>query len=100
MGKEDLRKVKLKIGNVVKNQWQILRRIGEGGYGLVFQVVNMQNPVQMAAMKTEPVECLVIFDEKGNIRLHEPRKTAAFRGIIRYCSIVHRHDEQGRHDHL
>lgn len=33
---------------------QILRRLGEGGYGLVFQVVNMQNPVQMAAMKTEP----------------------------------------------
>ncbi|VDN95537.1 unnamed protein product [Brugia pahangi] len=37
---------------------QILRRIGQGGYGLVFQVVNMQNPVQMAAMKTEPVGML------------------------------------------
>ncbi|VIO89582.1 Uncharacterized protein BM_BM11033 [Brugia malayi] len=216
MGKEDLQKVKLKIGSVVKNQWQILRRIGQGGYGLVFQVVNMQNPVQMAAMKTEPVgmlnddqilkmevhvlkkldkskhackiyaagkgdnyyflimtllskslcelrkhcpnqrftlstsvklciQCLegiedlhnvgfihrdikpsnfamgrkpsvmrtvfmldfglarqyCIFDEKGNMKLREPRKTAPFRGTIRYCSInVHRHDEQGRHDDL
>ncbi|VDN95728.1 unnamed protein product [Brugia pahangi] len=35
-----------------------------------------------------------IFDEKGNIRLHEPDKTAAFRGIIRYCSIVHRPDDR------
>ncbi|KAK6113283.1 Protein kinase domain family protein [Brugia pahangi] len=216
MGKEDLQKVKLKIGSVVKNQWQILRRIGQGGYGLVFQVVNMQNPVQMAAMKTEPVgmlnddqilkmevhvlkklekskhackiyaagkgdnyyflimtllskslcelrkhcpnqrftlstsvklcfQCLegiedlhnvgfihrdikpsnfamgrkpsvmrtvfmldfglarqyCIFDEKGNMKLREPRKTAPFRGTIRYCSInAHRHDEQGRHDDL
>lgn len=37
---------------------QILRRIGEGGYGLVFQVVNIQNPIQLAAMKTEPVGML------------------------------------------
>ncbi|VDN87765.1 unnamed protein product, partial [Brugia pahangi] len=42
-----------------------------------------------------------IFDEKGNMKLREPRKTAPFRGTIRYCSInAHRHDEQGRHDDL
>ncbi|EJW73593.1 hypothetical protein WUBG_15498 [Wuchereria bancrofti] len=35
------------------------------------------------------------------MKLREPRKTAPFRGTIRYCSInVHRHDEQGRHDDL
>ncbi|MCP9264902.1 Tau-tubulin kinase 1 [Dirofilaria immitis] len=169
MGKEDLRKIKLKIGSIVKNQWQIIRRIGEGGCGLVFQVVNMQNPIQMAAMKTEPIgmfsddqilkmerftlptsvklciQCLegiedlhnigfihrdvkpsnfamgrkpsvmrtvfmldfglarqyCTFDEKGNSKLREPRKTAPFRGTIRYCSInVHCGDEQGRHDDL
>ncbi|VDK88183.1 unnamed protein product [Litomosoides sigmodontis] len=216
MGKEDLRKVKLKIGSIVKNQWQILRRIGQGGYGLVYQVVNMQNPIQMAAMKTEPIgmlsddqilkmevhvlkklhksqhackiyaagkdenyyflimtllskslcdlrkncpnqrfslatsvklcmQCLegiedlhnvgfihrdvkpsnfamgrkatvtrtvfildfglarqyCTFDEKGNVKLREPRKTAPFRGTIRYCSLnAHRRDEQGRHDDL
>uniref|UniRef100_A0A8R1XS95 Protein kinase domain-containing protein n=1 Tax=Onchocerca volvulus TaxID=6282 RepID=A0A8R1XS95_ONCVO len=236
MGKEDLKKIKLKIGSIVKNQWQvksivscspetfnsvttlqILRRIGEGGYGVVFQVVNMQNPLQMGAMKVEPVgmlsddqilkmeihvlkklankskhackiyaagkdedyyflimtllskslcelrkqcpnqrftlptsvklcmQCLegiedlhnvgflhrdikpsnfamgrkpsvmrtvfmldfglarqyCVFDEKGNMNLREPRKTAPFRGTIRYCSInVHRGDEQGRHDDL
>ncbi|KAL3990878.1 Protein kinase domain family protein [Acanthocheilonema viteae] len=216
MGKEDLRKVKLKIGSIVKNQWQILRRIGEGGYGLVFQVFNIQNPIQMAAMKTEPIgmlsddqilkmevhvlkkldksqhackiyaagkdenfyflimtllskslsdlrkhcpnqrftlstsvklcmQCLegiedlhnvgfihrdvkpsnfamgrkpsvirtvfmldfglarqyCIMDDEGNMKLREPRKTAPFRGTIRYCSLnVHRRDEQGRHDDL
>uniref|UniRef100_A0A1I7VQ42 Protein kinase domain-containing protein n=1 Tax=Loa loa TaxID=7209 RepID=A0A1I7VQ42_LOALO len=42
-----------------------------------------------------------IYDEKGNTKLREPRKTAPFRGTIRYCSInVHRHEEQGRHDDL
>ncbi|OZC09036.1 hypothetical protein X798_03967, partial [Onchocerca flexuosa] len=42
-----------------------------------------------------------VFDEKGNMNLREPRKTAPFRGTIRYCSInVHRGDEQGRHDDL
>ncbi|CAG9536821.1 unnamed protein product [Cercopithifilaria johnstoni] len=216
MGREDLQKVKLKIGSIVKNQWQIIRQIGQGGYGIVFQVVNIQNPIQFAAMKTEPIgmlsddqilkmevhvlkklnksqhackiyaagkgenyyflimtllskslcdlrkncpkqrftlstsaklcmQCLegiedlhnvgfihrdvkpsnfamgrkpsvmrtvfmldfglarqyCIFDEKGNMKLREPRKTAPFRGTIRYCSLnVHRRDEQGRHDDL
>ncbi|VDM95615.1 unnamed protein product [Thelazia callipaeda] len=55
MGKEDLEKVRLKVGTIVKFQWEVLRRIGEGGCGLVFQVINMKKPGHFAAMKIEPI---------------------------------------------
>ncbi|MFH4983787.1 hypothetical protein AB6A40_010496 [Gnathostoma spinigerum] len=54
MGREDLQQIQLKIGAIVKDLWQVCRKLGEGGCGVVYEVVNIKNPNSHAAMKIEP----------------------------------------------
>uniref|UniRef100_A0A7E4VDP2 Protein kinase domain-containing protein n=1 Tax=Panagrellus redivivus TaxID=6233 RepID=A0A7E4VDP2_PANRE len=50
----DIKALPISTGAIVCNQWQIVKKLGEGGFGAVYEVKNLRNPNQMGALKAEP----------------------------------------------
>lgn len=50
----DIKALPISTGTIVSNQWQIVKKLGEGGFGAVYEAKNIRNPNQMGAMKAEP----------------------------------------------
>ena len=48
--------VKLTVGSVVRERWEVLRRIGEGGCGVVYEVLDLRNRQRKLALKVEPIQ--------------------------------------------
>ncbi|KAJ1363738.1 hypothetical protein KIN20_023663 [Parelaphostrongylus tenuis] len=122
--------VKLNIGDKVKDQFLVKKKLGEGACGQVFLVhmidkngkalqdlheagfVHRDVKPSNLAMGLYNTQVVYVFDfglarqilvpdEGGRLKLREPRNKVMFRGTVRYCSLnVHQYREQGRHDDL
>ncbi|KAH7728984.1 CK1/TTBK protein kinase [Aphelenchoides avenae] len=52
--KEDLKTIQIGVGNVINKKWQIVRKLGEGGCGVVYEAIDIQCPSKHVALKAEP----------------------------------------------
>ncbi|XP_059559860.1 tau-tubulin kinase 2 isoform X2 [Myotis daubentonii] len=117
----------LSVGILVKERWKVLRKIGGGGFGEIYDALDMltrenvalkvesaQQPKQVLKMEVAVLKKLQGKDHVckfigcgRNDRFNyvvmqlQPRAVAGFRGTVRYASInAHRNREMGRHDDL
>ncbi|XP_060772345.1 tau-tubulin kinase 2b isoform X2 [Neoarius graeffei] len=117
----------LSVGNVVRDRWRVIKKIGGGGFGEIYEVLDQLNQCNVA-LKVESaqqpkqvlkMEVAVLKRLQGkehvcrfvgcgrNDRFNyvvmelQPRPVAGFRGTVRYASInAHKNKEMGRHDDL
>ncbi|CAD5234672.1 unnamed protein product [Bursaphelenchus xylophilus] len=51
--KADIQKIPINAGHIVNGQWKVLKKLGEGGCGVVWQVQHVKTD-NLAALKAEP----------------------------------------------
>ncbi|XP_041122486.1 tau-tubulin kinase 2 isoform X3 [Polyodon spathula] len=114
-------------GILVKERWKVLKKIGGGGFGEIYEAVDLltreslalkvesaQQPKQVLKMEVAVLKKLQGKDhvcrfigcgrnDRFNYVVMElqPRPVAGFRGTVRYASVnAHKNKEMGRHDDL
>ncbi|RXN34024.1 tau-tubulin kinase 1-like isoform X1 [Labeo rohita] len=112
---------------MVKDRWKVLKKIGGGGFGEIYEALDLltrenvalkvesaQQPKQVLKMEVAVLKklqgknhvCKFIGcgrNDKFNyvVMQLQPRTVAGFRGTVRYASVnAHKNKEMGRHDDL
>ncbi|KAI5102828.1 tau-tubulin kinase 1 isoform X1 [Silurus meridionalis] len=114
---------------MVKERWKVLKKIGGGGFGEIYealdlltrenvalkvesaqqpkQVLKMESNFAMGRLPSTHRKCYMLdfglarqyTNTNGEVR--PPRTVAGFRGTVRYASVnAHKNKEMGRHDDL
>ncbi|KAI6219755.1 Protein kinase domain-containing protein [Aphelenchoides besseyi] len=86
MPNEELRQIKLTGGSIVNRLWKVKSKLGEGGCGVVYEVVSLKNPAVHGALKCEPFKLFPQDDELLKMEVHVLRRLTNAKHVCKLMS--------------